>query len=83
MGLNESSAYNTPVVHTTQSSRPLFLFKGVPEPERLIASARDYDLAIRTHCKVKYTVCMPRQGYHLLHAGVFPDNDLILTVAMC
>ena len=82
-GLSESSAYDTPIVHTTQSASALLLFEGIPEPERLIASTRDYYLAIGTHCKVKYTVCMPRQGYYLLHAGVLPDDDLILTVAMC
>lgn len=58
--LGEVSSYDTPIVHATQSACTLLLLEGIPESKSLIASTRDYDLAIRTHCEIEHTVRMTR-----------------------
>ena len=80
---NKSSANDAPTVHTAKTPSALLLLERIPESQRLIASTCDDDLAVWTHGQVEDTVGMACQRDDLLHAWVFPDDDLVLTVAMC
>lgn len=46
------SPNNTPLTHNTPPTRLLALAENVPEPQRLVARARDDDSAIRAHAQV-------------------------------
>lgn len=64
------------------SISPRFLVEDFPKPQRLVSGSRDDRLAIRAHRQVEHTERMAGQGDDLLHAGIFPDHDLVLAVAV-
>ena len=53
-----------------------------PEAERFITGTGDDRFAIGRHGQIKHTIGMPRQLRHLSEARVFPDQNLILRVAV-
>ena len=56
--------------------------KDVPESEGLIASACHDGAAVGTHGEVKDSVGVTYQGGNFVHCWIFPDIDLVVTVAM-
>ena len=73
---------DAPAVHTAQASTALLLLESIPEAKRLVASARDNDLAVWAHGQVEYTVGVTGQRNYLLHTGILPNDDLVLAVSM-
>ena len=58
------------------------LAEDVPEPERLVAGARDDGLAVGGHGQVENPVRVARQLGHLHQRRVLPHEDLVLRVAV-
>lgn len=56
--------------------------KDCPEPESLIAGARDHSTAIWAHGEIEYSVGVACETGDLRHGGVLPDDNLVLAVAM-
>lgn len=68
-------------------NRSIFLLgpcfaENAPEPESFVSGARHDGLSVRGHSEVKDTIGMSCQLGHLHQAGVLPDEDLILRVAV-
>jgi len=74
---------DTPVVHVTKARGALLLLEGIPEAESLVTGAGDDDLAVGAHGEVEHSVGVAGQRDDLLHAGVLPDDDLVLAVTVC
>ena len=60
----------------------LLLPEHIPEPESFVPSARHDALSVRRHGQVENTVAVAGQLGHLGEAGIFPDQDLVLRVAV-
>ena len=54
----------------------------VPEPESFVPGARHDALTVRRHGEIENTVAVAGQLGHLGQAGIFPDKDLVLRVAV-
>merc|ERR1739838_948543 len=58
-------------------------WKDAPEPQGLVARPRHDGLPIWGHREVHHTITVARQNAYIRHAGVLPQHDLVLRIAMC
>jgi hypothetical protein len=74
---------DTPFVHGVEAAIFLLLLEAIPEAKCFIASTSYNDLTVWAHGKVEHSIGVSGERNDLLHAGVLPDNDLVLGVAVC
>ena len=72
----------TTTSNTTSNTTFTLLRENVPKTKSLVSSAGDDSAAIGAHAEVQHAVSVTGEGYDLRHAGVLPDVDGVLGVAV-
>ena len=72
----------TTAATTANATTFAFLRKDVPEAEGFVAGAGDDGATVGAHAEVQHAVSVARERDDLRHAGVLPDIDGVLGVAV-
>lgn len=81
-GRRRHSTNASPSVHVREATGFLLFLERLPEAESLIAGTGDNDLAVGAHGEIEHTIRVARERDNLAHAGILPDDDLVLAVAV-